>query len=152
MYQLIINITVYYFIFICFSAGAWGWKGHPKSSHFPEESNGQGHHLFMSALLWKPQSAFLTSHSESSVPQGFAPAINALAWYYEQFEQDYKQAVQLWNQADLLESPDAALNLGVMYSQGLYPGQASDQVSSTTVKICGHILGCLHNSIECLYQ
>lgn len=64
------------------------------------------------------------------VPQGFVPAINALAWYYEQFEQDYKRAAQLWEQADLLECPDAAFNLGVIYSQGLYPGKAADQVSS----------------------
>lgn len=67
-----------------------------------------------------------------SVPQGFVPAMNALAWYYEQFERDYEQAVQLWEKADLLESPDAALNLGVMYFQGLYPGKAADQVSSAT--------------------
>ncbi|KAE8295068.1 Protein sel-1-like protein 3 Suppressor of lin-12-like protein 3 [Larimichthys crocea] len=58
---------------------------------------------------------------------GFVPAINAMAWYHEQFEHDYKQAVQLWEQADLLESPDAALNLGVVYSQGLYPGKPADQ-------------------------
>lgn len=38
--------------------------------------------------------------------------------------------MQLWEQADLLECPDAALNLGVMHSQGLYPGKAADQVSS----------------------
>lgn len=63
------------------------------------------------------------------IPQGFVPAINALAWYYEQYEQDYRQAVQLWEQADLLESADAALNLGVMYSQGLYPGKSADQVN-----------------------
>nr|XP_046246196.1 protein sel-1 homolog 3 [Scatophagus argus] len=62
-----------------------------------------------------------------AMDKGFAPAINALAWYYEKFELDYKQAVQLWEQADLLKSPDAALNLGVMYSQGLYPGKAADQ-------------------------
>ena len=73
--------------------------------------------------------------SQSSVPQGFVPAINALAWYYEQFEQDYEQAVQLWEQADLLESSDAALNLGIMYSEGLYPGRAADKVSSTIVKM-----------------
>lgn len=69
--------------------------------------------------------------SQYCVPQGFVPAINALAWYYEQFEKDYKKAVQLWEQADLLENPDAALNLAVVYSQGLYPGKAADQVSST---------------------
>lgn len=71
--------------------------------------------------------------SQHSVPQGFVPAINALAWYYEQFEQDYKQAVQLWERADLLECPDAALNLGVVHSQGLYPGKAADQVSSSVI-------------------
>lgn len=62
--------------------------------------------------------------------QGFAPAFNALAWYYEQYEQNYEQAVQLWEEADLLESPDAALNLGVIYSQGLYPGKPANQVNS----------------------
>lgn len=66
------------------------------------------------------------------VSQGFVPAINAMAWYYEQFEQDYKQAVQMWERADLLESPDAALNLAVVHSQGLYPGKAADQVSLNT--------------------
>ncbi len=63
-----------------------------------------------------------------SVRQGFVPAMNALAWYYEQYEQDYEQAVRLWEQADILECPDAALNLGVIYSQGRYPGKAADQV------------------------
>lgn len=64
----------------------------------------------------------------SPLLQGFVPAINALGWYYEQFKQDYERAVELWEQADLLLSPDAALNLGVMHSQGLYPGKAADQV------------------------
>lgn len=72
--------------------------------------------------------------------QGFVPAINALAWYHEQFEHDYKQAVQLWEQADFLESPDAALNLGVVYSQGLYPGKPADQVSSSKNAFCDHLL------------
>lgn len=60
--------------------------------------------------------------------QGFVPAINALAWYYEQFQQDYGRAVELWERADALLSPDAALNLGIVHSQGLYPGKAADQV------------------------
>uniref|UniRef100_A0A672Z1T3 Protein sel-1 homolog 3-like n=1 Tax=Sphaeramia orbicularis TaxID=375764 RepID=A0A672Z1T3_9TELE len=64
---------------------------------------------------------------KKAMDQGFAPAISALAWYYEQFEQNYEKAVELWEQADLLENPEAALNLGVMYSQGLYPGKAADQ-------------------------
>ncbi|XP_037533798.1 protein sel-1 homolog 3 [Nematolebias whitei] len=64
---------------------------------------------------------------KKAMEQGFAPAFNALAWYYEQYEQNYEQAVQLWEKADLLESPDAALNLGVIYSQGLYPGRPANQ-------------------------
>ncbi|CAN9511215.1 unnamed protein product [Ophioblennius macclurei] len=64
---------------------------------------------------------------KKAMDQGFVPAINALAWYYEQYEQDYKRAVQLWEQAELLGSPEAALNLGVMYSRGLYPGKPSNQ-------------------------
>uniref|UniRef100_A0A3P9BRL3 Protein sel-1 homolog 3 n=1 Tax=Maylandia zebra TaxID=106582 RepID=A0A3P9BRL3_9CICH len=59
--------------------------------------------------------------------QGHVPAINALAWYYEHFEKDYKQAIQLWEQADLLMCPEAAFNLGVIYSQGLYPGKPANQ-------------------------
>ncbi|XP_028817600.1 protein sel-1 homolog 3 isoform X2 [Denticeps clupeoides] len=65
---------------------------------------------------------------KKAVAQGFGPAMNALAWYYERYEKDYEQAVQLWEQADALGSSDAAMNLGVMYSQGLYPGQSADQV------------------------
>lgn len=56
--------------------------------------------------------------------------MNALAWYYEQYEKDYEQAVLLWERADNLQSPDAPLNLGVLYANGLYPGKAADQVSS----------------------
>ncbi|XP_069017333.1 protein sel-1 homolog 3 isoform X1 [Embiotoca jacksoni] len=80
--------------------------------------------------------------------QGYVPAINALAWYYEQYEQDYEEAVQLWEQADLLESPDAAFNLGVMYSQGLYPGKAANQRKAYKYYLKsaerGHIKGAIH--------
>ncbi|GAA6232699.1 protein sel-1 homolog 3-like [Lates japonicus] len=85
---------------------------------------------------------------KKAMDKGFVPAINALAWYYEQFEQDYEQAVQLWEQADLLESPDAAMNLGVIYSQGLYPGKAADQYMAYKYYLRaaerGHIRGALH--------
>ncbi|XP_043976245.1 protein sel-1 homolog 3 isoform X2 [Gambusia affinis] len=64
---------------------------------------------------------------KKAMEQGFVPAVNALAWYYEQFEKDYQQAVALWEKADLLGSPDAPLNLGILYSQGLYPGKPADQ-------------------------
>ncbi|XP_047449523.1 protein sel-1 homolog 3 [Mugil cephalus] len=64
---------------------------------------------------------------KKAMDQGFVPAINALAWYYEQYEKDFVQAVQLWEKADLLGCPEAALNLGVLYSQGHYPGRAANQ-------------------------
>ncbi|CAJ1065052.1 protein sel-1 homolog 3 [Xyrichtys novacula] len=63
---------------------------------------------------------------KKAMEKNFVPAINALAWYYEQHEKDYEKAVKLWEQADQLKSPDAAFNLGIMYSQGLYPGKAAD--------------------------
>ncbi|XP_041796910.1 protein sel-1 homolog 3 isoform X2 [Chelmon rostratus] len=85
---------------------------------------------------------------KKAMDQGFVPAINALAWYYEQFEQDYKQAVQLWERADLLECPDAALNLGVVHSQGLYPGKAADQFMAYQYYLRsaerGHVRGAVH--------
>ncbi|XP_044057682.1 protein sel-1 homolog 3 isoform X1 [Siniperca chuatsi] len=85
---------------------------------------------------------------KKAMDKGFVPAINALAWYYEQIEQDYKKAVQLWEQADLLECPDAALNLGVIYSQGLYPGKAADQLMAYQYYLKsaerGHIRGAIH--------
>ncbi|KAG7247586.1 hypothetical protein CRUP_018086, partial [Coryphaenoides rupestris] len=59
--------------------------------------------------------------------QGYVPATNALAWYYERLERNYERAVELWEEADLLESPDAAMNLGVMHAQGLYPGKPADK-------------------------
>ncbi|XP_070685648.1 protein sel-1 homolog 3 [Pempheris klunzingeri] len=85
---------------------------------------------------------------KKSMDQGFVPAINALAWYYEQLERDYKQAVQLWEKADLLKCPEAAFNLGVMYSQGLYPGRAADQFMAYQYYLKsaerGHIMGAIH--------
>ncbi|KAA0701792.1 Protein sel-1 -like protein 3 [Triplophysa tibetana] len=54
-----------------------------------------------------------------AVEQGFVPAITALGWYYEQFERDYEKAALLWKEADAKGHPDAAMNLGVLYSQAL---------------------------------
>ncbi|KAK6296164.1 hypothetical protein J4Q44_G00338770 [Coregonus suidteri] len=69
---------------------------------------------------------------KKAVEQGFTPAINALGWYYEQFEKDHQRAVQLWEQADKQGSSDAAMNLGVMNSQGLYPGKAAGKFMAYT--------------------
>ncbi|XP_049323398.1 protein sel-1 homolog 3 [Astyanax mexicanus] len=67
---------------------------------------------------------------KKAIEQGFTPAITALGWYYEQYERNYKRAAELWEQADHLGNPDAAMNLGVLHSQGLYPGQAADKVKA----------------------
>ncbi|KAM4565603.1 protein sel-1 homolog 3 [Odontesthes bonariensis] len=85
---------------------------------------------------------------KKAMEQDFVPAINALAWYYEQFEGDYERAVQLWEKADLLECPDAAMNLGVMYSMGLYPGKPANQYMAYKYYLKsadrGHIRGGVH--------
>ncbi|KAM6933315.1 LOW QUALITY PROTEIN: protein sel-1 homolog 3 [Xenentodon cancila] len=83
-----------------------------------------------------------------AMEQGFVPAINALAWYYEQFKQDYEQAVQLWEKADLLESPDAAFNLGVMYSQGLYPGKPANQHMAYKYYLKSANRGCIKGAVH----
>lgn len=67
------------------------------------------------------------------IPQGSVPALTALGWYFEQYEKDYEKAVHLWEEADAKGHPDAAMNLGVFYSQGLYPGEPADQVKNHTL-------------------
>ncbi|RXN06220.1 sel-1 -like protein [Labeo rohita] len=64
---------------------------------------------------------------KKAIELGSVPAITALGWYYEQYEKDYEKAVHLWEEADAKGHADAAMNLGVFYSQGLYPGQPADQ-------------------------
>ncbi|KAM3615628.1 uncharacterized protein V6R79_005287 [Siganus canaliculatus] len=85
------------------------------------------------------------SFLKKAMDQGFVPAITALGWYYEQFERDYTRAVQLWEKADQLKCPEAALNLGVVHSQGLYPGKAADQFTADQYYLKsaerGHIRG-----------
>nr|XP_015196696.1 PREDICTED: protein sel-1 homolog 3-like [Lepisosteus oculatus] len=84
---------------------------------------------------------------KKAAQEDFVPAINALGWYYEQYEQDYKQAVELWERADSMGSPEAALNLGVLHSQGLYPGKPIDQFKAYTCYLRsaqrGHIDGAI---------
>uniref|UniRef100_A0A3B4A7M1 Uncharacterized protein n=1 Tax=Periophthalmus magnuspinnatus TaxID=409849 RepID=A0A3B4A7M1_9GOBI len=54
---------------------------------------------------------------KKAMDRGSVPALSALGWYYERYEKNYVKAVELWERADLLESPDAAMNLGAMYLQ-----------------------------------
>ncbi|XP_075449615.1 protein sel-1 homolog 3-like [Ascaphus truei] len=62
----------------------------------------------------------------------FVPAINSLGWYYEQYEKDYRRAVELWERADKLGNPEAPFNLGIMHSHGLYPGKQKDHFTAYT--------------------
>ncbi|XP_051522393.1 protein sel-1 homolog 3-like [Myxocyprinus asiaticus] len=80
--------------------------------------------------------------------QGFVPAITALGWYYEQFEKDYEKAVHLWEEADAKGHPDAAMNLGVFYSQGLYPGHPADQFKAYTYFLRSAQRGHINGGIE----
>ncbi|KAJ8368479.1 hypothetical protein SKAU_G00085070 [Synaphobranchus kaupii] len=82
-----------------------------------------------------------------AVEQNFVPAITALGWYFEQYERDYERAVELWEQADSLGSGEAAVNLGVLHSQGLYPGKPADQLMAYTYYLKAanreHIVGAI---------
>ncbi|KAG9348491.1 hypothetical protein JZ751_002227 [Albula glossodonta] len=82
-----------------------------------------------------------------AVEQNFVPAINALGWYFEQYEKDYAQAVKLWEQADDLGSGEAAVNLGAIHAQGLYPGKPVSQYVAYTYYLKsaqrGHIDGAI---------
>uniref|UniRef100_A0A8B9LIS8 Si:dkey-24p1.6 n=1 Tax=Astyanax mexicanus TaxID=7994 RepID=A0A8B9LIS8_ASTMX len=78
---------------------------------------------------------------KKAIEQGFTPAITALGWYYEQYERNYKRAAELWEQADHLGNPDAAMNLGVLHSQGLYPGQVKAYKYFLKSAQRGHING-----------
>ncbi|XP_066555754.1 protein sel-1 homolog 3 isoform X2 [Amia ocellicauda] len=84
---------------------------------------------------------------KKAAKQNFVPAINALGWYYEKYEQDYRRAVDQWEQADAMGSSEAAFNLGIMYSQGLYPGKPVDQYKAYTYYLKsaqnGHIDGAI---------
>ncbi|KAK7883333.1 hypothetical protein WMY93_029507 [Mugilogobius chulae] len=64
---------------------------------------------------------------KKAMDKGSVPAMNALGWYYEHYEKNYQEAVKLWERADRLDSPDAAMNLGVMYLQGHYPNNPPSQ-------------------------
>ncbi|XP_033833363.2 protein sel-1 homolog 3 [Periophthalmus magnuspinnatus] len=64
---------------------------------------------------------------KKAMDRGSVPALSALGWYYERYEKNYVKAVELWERADLLESPDAAMNLGAMYLQGNYPNKPPNE-------------------------
>ncbi|KAL1261120.1 hypothetical protein QQF64_008947 [Cirrhinus molitorella] len=85
---------------------------------------------------------------KKAIELGSVPAITALGWYYEQYEKDYEKAVHLWEEADAKGHPDAAMNLGVFHSQGLYPGQPADQFMAYKYYLKSAQRGHLNGGIE----
>ncbi|KAJ8280153.1 hypothetical protein GJAV_G00051150 [Gymnothorax javanicus] len=84
---------------------------------------------------------------KKAADEDFLPAITALGWYFEQFEGDYEQAVELWERADSMGCGEAAVNLGTLHSQGLYPGKPASQYTAYTYYLKsadrGHIVGAI---------
>ncbi|XP_054830613.1 protein sel-1 homolog 3-like [Eublepharis macularius] len=66
--------------------------------------------------------------------QGFLPALTALGWYYQVFENDYRRAVEFWEKADEMGDPVAPSNLGAFYAYGQYPGKGRDEEIQLTVR------------------
>ncbi|KAJ7327057.1 hypothetical protein JRQ81_016816 [Phrynocephalus forsythii] len=55
--------------------------------------------------------------------KGLPQAVNGLGWYYHNFKKDYAKAAKYWREAEVMGSPEASFNLGVLYLDGVYPGQ-----------------------------
>ncbi|XP_067221496.1 protein sel-1 homolog 3 [Chanodichthys erythropterus] len=85
---------------------------------------------------------------KKAIEQGSVPALTALGWYFEQYEKDYEKAVHLWEEADAKGHPDAAMNLGVFHSQGLYPGEPADQFKAYKYYLKSAQRGLLNGGIE----
>ncbi|XP_069059834.1 protein sel-1 homolog 3-like [Pleurodeles waltl] len=88
---------------------------------------------------------------KESAEKDFVPAINSLGWYYEQFENDDARAVEFWHKADNLGDKEAPFNLGILYSQGRYPGKPKDEFAAYKYfwksAMRGHIDAAVHLSI-----
>ncbi|XP_075054492.1 protein sel-1 homolog 3-like [Mixophyes fleayi] len=80
----------------------------------------------------------------------FVPALNSLGWYYEQFERDYRKAVEFWERADALGNSEAPFNLGILHYHGLYPGSAQNHSAAYRYYLKsahrGHIDAAVHLS------
>ncbi|XP_042324356.1 protein sel-1 homolog 3 isoform X2 [Sceloporus undulatus] len=55
--------------------------------------------------------------------KGLPQAVNGLGWYYHNFRRNYAKAAKYWLKAETMGSPEASFNLGVLYLDGVYPGQ-----------------------------
>ncbi|TRY72930.1 hypothetical protein DNTS_001126 [Danionella cerebrum] len=85
---------------------------------------------------------------KKAVELGSVPALTALGWYYEQYQNDLEKAVHLWEEADAKGHADAAMNLGVFHSHGLYPGQPADLFKGYSYYLKSAQRGNLNGGIE----
>ncbi|XP_008117030.2 protein sel-1 homolog 3 isoform X1 [Anolis carolinensis] len=60
---------------------------------------------------------------KKAASKGLPQAVNGLGWYYHNFQRDYAKAAKYWLKAEAMGSPEASFNLGVLYLDGIYPGQ-----------------------------
>uniref|UniRef100_UPI00358FA452 protein sel-1 homolog 3 isoform X2 n=1 Tax=Myxine glutinosa TaxID=7769 RepID=UPI00358FA452 len=58
---------------------------------------------------------------QEAVTKGSPEAENALGWYEFEMQGQAKRAVQHWDQADAMGSPDGAYNLGSLHESGAHP-------------------------------
>ncbi|XP_078512390.1 protein sel-1 homolog 3-like [Lissotriton helveticus] len=88
---------------------------------------------------------------KESAEKNFVPAINSLGWYYERYEKDEARAAEFWHKADDLGDKEAPFNLGILYSQGHYPGKPKDEFAAYRYfwksATRGHIDAAVHLSI-----
>lgn len=60
-------------------------------------------------------------------------ALHALGWHALTYEKNVQKAVEYYEQAHKLGSPDATYNLGIMYLSGRYPNKSKDEVTEIEV-------------------
>ncbi|KAG8453567.1 hypothetical protein GDO86_000266 [Hymenochirus boettgeri] len=60
---------------------------------------------------------------KKAAAKGQHEALNGLGWYYHNFQKNHSNAVKYWRKAYEMGNVDAAFNLGVMYLNGVYPGE-----------------------------
>ncbi|XP_045140013.1 protein sel-1 homolog 3 [Echinops telfairi] len=59
---------------------------------------------------------------KKAAAKGLHQAVNGLGWYYHKFRKNYAKAAKYWLRAEEMGNPDASYNLGVLYLDGIFPG------------------------------
>uniref|UniRef100_A0A6I8QC19 Sel-1 suppressor of lin-12-like 3 n=1 Tax=Xenopus tropicalis TaxID=8364 RepID=A0A6I8QC19_XENTR len=60
---------------------------------------------------------------KKAAEKGKHEALNGLGWYYHHFQNDFVNAAKYWKRAYDMGNPDSAYNLGVLYLNGVFPGE-----------------------------